>query len=85
MRRAGSGRAYHGVVTYTVTLNNTGSIGAASVLLTDTLPAEVDFAALDGDRTARPSPANTITWTGTVSTGQTLYLDVAGDPHRRLR
>jgi uncharacterized repeat protein (TIGR01451 family) len=35
---------YHDVVTYTLVLDNSGAGGAAGVLLTDTLPSEVDFA-----------------------------------------
>jgi uncharacterized repeat protein (TIGR01451 family) len=35
---------YHGVVTYTVILSNTGAVNDTNVLFTDTLPAQVDFA-----------------------------------------
>ena len=34
---------YHGTVTYTVTILNTGTEDDADIVFTDTLPAEVDF------------------------------------------
>ena len=62
---------YHGTVTYTVTLSNTGA-PADRVLLTDTLPSKVDFGAWVGDSHGAVVHGSTITWTGTVSTGKTI-------------
>ena len=64
--------AYHGSVTYTVTLSNTGIKDAASgTLLTDTLSTEVDFA-----RWVQQSGADVasdqITWSGAVTEGESI-------------
>ncbi|MCS7283014.1 MAG: hypothetical protein NZ769_06680, partial [Anaerolineae bacterium] len=59
---------YHGQVTYTVRLANIGGVND-TVLLTDTLPAEVDF----GQWIERPEGAtvdnDVITWSGTITAG----------------
>ena len=57
---------YHGVVTYTVNLANTG-LTAPSVLFTDTLPAEVDFGAWIDQPPGADVTADEITWTGPIT------------------
>jgi uncharacterized repeat protein (TIGR01451 family) len=60
---------YHGAVTYTAKLRNTGSVSDTNALFTDTLPAEVDFAAWL-DRPAGAGQADdVITWSGTLTAG----------------
>ncbi len=69
-----AGVAYHGEVTYTVSLFNSGPSDDENILFTDTLPAEVDFAHWvisptdtllneNGDKTE-------ITWAGVVTAGE---------------
>ncbi len=59
--------AYHGTVTYTVVLSNSGAGHGSGTVLTDTLPVEVDFASW----VIQPANANQandqITWGGTVT------------------
>ncbi len=63
---------FHGTVTYTVLLSNSGAISDTGVLLTDTLPAEVDF----GQWLEQPADAvelnDEITWSGTVTAGHVI-------------
>jgi uncharacterized repeat protein (TIGR01451 family) len=63
---------YHGEVTYTVVLNNSGTANASGTLLTDTLPGEVDFVSW----VEQPAGANQIndqiTWNGTVSASEAI-------------
>ena len=60
---------YHGVVTYTILLNNAGAVSDTNVTLTDTLPISVNF----GGWIEQPSggslirSGNAITWTGTLT------------------
>jgi uncharacterized repeat protein (TIGR01451 family) len=67
--------AYHGEVTYTITLTNAGSVDANSVTLTDTLPSGVAF-----DRWVQQSgaitagPPITITWNGTVAANSSISI-----------
>ena len=69
---------YHDVVTYTLALRNNGAGNDANVVLTDTLPAQVNF---DG-WIERPTGANVagdeITWSGvvTASTATTFTFQV---------
>ncbi len=63
---------YHETVTYTLTLGNSGLMSDTNVLLTDTLPAQVDFARWI------TKPSNTtvlndeITWNGSIQAGEIL-------------
>lgn len=62
-----------GVVTYTITLDNSGTQPANGVLLTDTLPAAVDF----GGWVQQSGAAvvnDEITWSGNLSTGASVTL-----------
>jgi uncharacterized repeat protein (TIGR01451 family) len=69
--------AYHGMVTYTILLGNNGSSDAIGVLLTDTLPVEVDF----DHWIERPGGAGAggdeITWRGTVAAGAAVTFTFA--------
>jgi uncharacterized repeat protein (TIGR01451 family) len=64
--------AYHGEVTYTVVLNNSGSVAAEGALFTDTLPAEVNFARWVDQPSGASEAADEITWTGTAPAGQPI-------------
>ncbi len=59
--------AYHGEVTYTVTLNNSGTGAALGVTLTDSLPAEVTFARWLAQPAGADVVSDVVTWSGTVS------------------
>jgi uncharacterized repeat protein (TIGR01451 family) len=65
------------LVTYMLVLSNSGLVSDTNVLLTDTLPAEVDFAYWVEE------PANTtvsndeITWSGTVTAGESITFTFA--------
>lgn len=66
---------YHGLITYTVTLTNSGPDDVAGTLLTDTLPGGVvNFARF----VSPPTPANAsasggvITWSGTVTANSVI-------------
>ena len=61
---------YHGVVTYTVVLSNTGGTGTG-VRLTDTLPAQVEFGRWVESNGANETGGQ-ITWTGTVTAGHPI-------------
>ena len=66
-----TGVPYHGVVTYTVVLSNSGAATDAAVWLTDTLPALVDF----GSWVANPGASvsnDVITWNGSLSSRQAI-------------
>ena len=63
--------AYHGTVTYTVAVTNSGQSNAAGSLLTDTLPSQVDFARWLQDNGAAVSD-DEITWSGTITAGEAL-------------
>jgi uncharacterized repeat protein (TIGR01451 family) len=64
--------AYHGAVTYTVRLNNSGWLSDTNVLFTDTLPSEVDFGAFVGADHGASVDDDELTWAGTVTTGEAL-------------
>jgi uncharacterized repeat protein (TIGR01451 family) len=64
--------AFHGEVTYTLTLSNTGLGDALGVLLTDTLSLSTTFARwIDQPPGAVDSP-NLVTWSGTVTAGEAV-------------
>ena len=58
--------AYRNLVTYTITISNTGIVSATNVQITDTLPGEVDF----GHWLGLPAGVNVtndvVTWAGLV-------------------
>jgi len=57
----------HGVVTYTLVLSNSGIAADPAVVLTDTLPAEVDFARWVGDVHGAVVTNDQIAWTGSLA------------------
>ncbi len=59
--------AYQGIVTYTVVLSNSASVDATGVLLTDTLPSQVDFASWVAQPPGADESDDEITWNGPVS------------------
>ena len=63
-----------GVVTYTVTLSNSGAGDALGVVLTDALPAEVTFGGWVQQPTSAVYESGVITWTGTVAGGAEVRL-----------
>ncbi len=63
-----------GVVTYTVTLSNSGAGDALGVVLTDALPAEVTFGGWVQQPTNAVYESGIITWTGTVAGGAEVRL-----------
>ena len=62
---------YHCQVTYTIVLSNVGGADASGALLTDTLPAEVDFARWL-ERSGASRSGDRITWSGTVTAGEAI-------------
>jgi len=65
--------AYHGAVTYTVVLSNSGACIDTNVLFTDTLTAQpVDFASWVISPTHTYLNSDEITWTGLVTASDTL-------------
>jgi uncharacterized repeat protein (TIGR01451 family) len=67
--------AYHGPVTFTIVLSNTGVSDAAGVLLTDTLPVSVTFARWVTRPTGTNLTADQLTWSGSVTAGQAIRLE----------
>ncbi len=66
---------YHGLITYTVTLTNSGGLDATATLFTDTLPAtKVDFARFISPPTPGNAAENSdiITWSGTVTANSVI-------------
>jgi uncharacterized repeat protein (TIGR01451 family) len=65
---------YHGEVTYTIALANSGILDASNVQMSDTLPLSATFARW----VEQPSggslagPPDVITWTGPLSVGETI-------------
>ncbi len=66
-----SGVAYHGLVTYTVAITNSGASDAAGLYLTDTLPISTTFVQWVSQPGGSSSVGDQITWNGSVPTGQT--------------
>lgn len=70
---------YHGEITYTVVLTNSGITSAAGVMVNDTLPPEVAFNRWVAQPAGADITNNQLTWNGTVPGGQTLtFAFVAG-------
>jgi uncharacterized repeat protein (TIGR01451 family) len=65
--------SYHGAVTYTLLITNSGALNADNTFITDTLPADVTFARWIDSADAAEN-ANVITWNGTVTSGQSIAL-----------
>jgi len=59
--------AYHGIVTYTVVLSNTGTVSDTVVVFTDTLPTVVEFGSWLEQPVGTVRAGNTITWTGILA------------------
>ncbi len=66
-----TGAPYHGAVTYTLALQNNGSLSDTAVILTDTLPAAVDFGWWIDNPGANVSN-DEITWNGTLTNNSVL-------------
>ncbi len=64
------------LVTYTIALANSGTVSDTNVYLTDTLPAEVDFAYWI-DQPSGASGTSEITWNGTLTNNTTLTFTFA--------
>ncbi|RRR70981.1 MAG: choice-of-anchor D domain-containing protein, partial [Candidatus Viridilinea halotolerans] len=56
---------YQGLITYTITLSNSGTIADASVVFTDTLPAGVEFVQWITQADANEQ-GGTLTWSGAI-------------------
>ena len=69
--------AYHGLITYTITLSNSGST-ATNTRLTDTLPLSTTFVQFvqqpPGGATYTPGSPEQITWTGPASANHAITL-----------
>jgi hypothetical protein len=63
---------YHGTLTYTVVLANRTNSDKPNAFLTDTLPADVDFARWVEQPAGAQVVADRLTWSGTVTTGAAL-------------
>ncbi len=61
-----------GTVTYTLMLQNNEVVSDTNAFLTDTLPSEVDFASWVDRPTGTSLDNDEITWSGTVTAGETL-------------
>jgi uncharacterized repeat protein (TIGR01451 family) len=62
---------YRGLVTYTVILSNTGALSDTNVILTDTLPVEVDFGSWIENHGATVA-GDEITWNGVVTASESI-------------
>ncbi len=70
-----SAALYHGLITYTVTITNSGNGDAVGALFTDTLPgAKIDFAHFISPPTPGSAAENSdiITWSGTVTANSVI-------------
>jgi hypothetical protein len=64
---------HHDIVTYTLSLSNTGAV-SDTVILTDTLPDRVAFGGWVDEPEGVIQHSNAITWTGTVTAGERVTL-----------
>jgi uncharacterized repeat protein (TIGR01451 family) len=64
--------AYHGEVTYTLTLTNVGTSDDSSAYVTDTLPTQVDFARWIHQPAGAIVSGDQLTWSGTVTAGEAI-------------
>ncbi|MHB1295830.1 MAG: InlB B-repeat-containing protein [Anaerolineae bacterium] len=62
------------VVTYSIELDNNGEGSATGVVITDTLPAGVEFGAFVGNAGGAQEDGGVITWGGTVAAGETMTI-----------
>jgi len=63
---------YHGTVTYTIALKNPNATDDPNVMLTDTLPVEVDFARWAEQPEGAAVSADEVTWSGTIAANSTI-------------
>ncbi|MBN2007024.1 MAG: DUF11 domain-containing protein [Anaerolineae bacterium] len=74
----------HGVVTYTLSLHNTGEGEESHVVLSDTLPGAVDFAAWIVQPAGATATGDVIAWEGALAAGESLTFTFGaahvGDP-----
>jgi uncharacterized repeat protein (TIGR01451 family) len=75
---------YHGTVTYTVMVSNTGLAADPAVVLTDSLPAHVAFTGWVDKPAGADESAGVVTWSGALAAGERLTLRFTashtGDP-----
>ncbi|MFP4346512.1 MAG: DUF11 domain-containing protein, partial [Anaerolineales bacterium] len=62
------------IVTYTITLSNSGNAAATGILITDTLPAGVTFDAFVENTGGAAEDAGVITWNGDLADGESLTI-----------
>jgi uncharacterized repeat protein (TIGR01451 family) len=67
-----TGVAWHGMVTYTVSLRNRGALSDTNVAFTDTLPGGVDFAAWVVSPTNTSLTSGEVTWSGAITAGEAV-------------
>ncbi len=70
---------YQSPVTYTVILQNSGAVDETAVLFTDTLPISTTFGAWVEHPTGAAEVGNEITWTGTVTAGESITFTFTAD------
>jgi len=71
--------AYGGTVTYTIVIDNAGTGADSSVLVTDTLPAQVHFGTWLDQPAGATMSADEITWSGEVAAGAAITLSFTAD------
>ena len=70
---------YQSTITYTVALQNSGSVSDTAVLFTDTLPISTTFGAWVDQPVGAAETAGVITWAGTVTNGETITFTFTAD------
>jgi uncharacterized repeat protein (TIGR01451 family) len=70
---------YQSAVTYTVVLENSGSLSDTNVLFTDTLPISTTFGAWVEQPAGAAVNSNEITWSGTVTNGESITFTFTAD------
>lgn len=66
-------------ITYTVVLENSGSVSETAVLLTDTLPVSTTFASWIEQPVGASETGDEITWSGTVTNGEAITFTFTAD------
>ena len=69
-----AGVAYHGIVTYTIVLSNSGTAGDPNTVMTDVLPGKIAFSQWVTMPAGTLHSGNAITWTGTLTNGSAITL-----------
>ena len=68
---------YHGAVTYTLALRNTGPVSATNTVVTDALPSLVEFARWITSPQESTLEDDVILWNGTITPGQVVTWSFA--------